>query len=64
MKLVQASTGYSPEERQWAVRMVLGHQGEYESQCEAICSIAGKMGCAAETSRKWGGRPSEGCALN
>jgi transposase-like protein len=27
--------------------------GEHESQWAAICSIAGKIGCSAETLRKW-----------
>jgi transposase-like protein len=29
------------------------HAGEHESQWAAICSIAGKIGCTAETLRKW-----------
>ena len=29
------------------------HQGEHPSQWAAICSIAGKMGCTAETLRSW-----------
>jgi transposase-like protein len=33
--------------------MVLGHQGEYESQWAAIVSVAAKMGCTAETLRGW-----------
>ena len=44
---------YSPEVRQRAVRMVFEHQSDYESQWEAIGSIAGKIGCTAETMRKW-----------
>ncbi len=44
---------YSPEVRERAVRMVLEHQGEYASQWEAIRSIAEKIGCTAETLRKW-----------
>lgn len=32
---------------------VFEHQGEYGSQWEAIGSIAGKIGCTAETLRKW-----------
>ena len=46
-------TRYSPEVRERAVRMVLEHQGEYESQWAALCSIAQKIGCTAETLRKW-----------
>ncbi len=44
---------YSPEVRERAVRMVFEHQGEHESQWAAIGSIAGKIGCTAETLRKW-----------
>lgn len=44
---------YSPEVRERAVRMVLEHQGEYDSQWAAINSIAGKIGCNAETLRNW-----------
>ena len=35
------------------VKMVLEHQGEHESQWAAMESIAAKMGCSAETLRKW-----------
>ena len=44
---------YSPEVRERAVRMVFEHQGEHESQWAAIISIASKIGCTAETLRKW-----------
>ena len=47
------STRYSPEVRERAVRMVFEHQGEYESQWSATGSIARKIGCSAETLRKW-----------
>ena len=33
--------------------MVLEHQVEHESQWATICSIAEKIGCTAETLRKW-----------
>jgi len=33
--------------------MVVEHQGEYDSQWAAIASIASKIGCTAETLRKW-----------
>jgi len=35
------------------VRMVREHTGEHASQWEAIGSIAAKIGCTAETLRKW-----------
>ncbi len=44
---------YSPEVRERAVRLVLEHQGEHESQWAAIASVAAKLGCTAETLRKW-----------
>ena len=44
---------YSPEFRERAVRMLLDQQSEYESQWAAINSIAVKVGCTAETLRKW-----------
>ncbi|KGE50667.1 transposase [Xanthomonas axonopodis pv. vasculorum] len=44
---------YSPEVRERAVRMVLEHQDRHSSQWVAIESIAGKIGCTAETLRNW-----------
>jgi transposase len=44
---------FSPEVRDRAVRMVLEHQNEHDSQWAAITSIAGKIGCSAETLRNW-----------
>ncbi len=44
---------YSLEVHERAVRMVFEHGSEYDSQWEAIRSIATKIGCTAETLRKW-----------
>jgi len=44
---------YSPEFRERAVRTVFEHQGEHKTQWAAIVSIASKIGCTAETLRKW-----------
>ena len=44
---------YSPEFRERAVRMLFEHQAEYGSQWAAMNSIAAKVGCTAETLRKW-----------
>jgi transposase len=46
-------TKYSSEVRERAVRLVLEQAAEYESQWAAISSVAGKIGCTAETLRKW-----------
>jgi len=44
---------YSPEVRERAVRLVLDQRGEYDSEWETMRSIATKIGCRAETLRKW-----------
>ncbi len=44
---------YSPEVRERAVRMVFEHEKDHESQWAAIRSISEKIGCTAETLRKW-----------
>ena len=44
---------FSPEVRERAVRMVLDHEREHPSQWAAIASIASKLGCTAETLRRW-----------
>ena len=47
------SRRYAPEVRERAVRLVFEHQHEHESQWAAIVSVAGKIGCTAETLRSW-----------
>ncbi len=44
---------FSQEVRERAVRMVFEHRGEYASEWEAMEPIASKIGCTAETLRKW-----------
>lgn len=47
------SNRYSPEVQERAVRLVREHRTEYDSEWAAIESIATKIGCTAETLRKW-----------
>ena len=47
------SPTYSPEVRERAVRMVFEHRGAHASQWAAIESIAGKIGCTAQTLCNW-----------
>ena len=44
---------YSPEVRERAIRMVREQREHYDSEWAAIVSIAGKIGCKAETLRLW-----------
>lgn len=44
---------YSPEFRERAVRMLQELQDQHASQWAALNSIAGKVGCTAETLLKW-----------
>ena len=47
------SKRYAPEVQERAVRLLREHQAEYESEWAAMESIAAKIGCTAETLRKW-----------
>ena len=49
---MRKSPKFSPEVVERAVRMV-DAKDQYPSQWPAIESIAGKIGCTAETLRKW-----------
>ncbi len=46
-------TKYSPEVRERAVRLVMETKPQHESEWAAISSVASKIGCTAETLRKW-----------
>jgi transposase len=50
---MRKSPKFSPEVIERAVRMVLDAKDQYASQWAAIESITGKIGCTAETLRKW-----------
>ena len=49
------STKFSPEVRERAVRLVLEleQQEEYDSQWQAIVSVAERIGCTNEALRRW-----------
>ena len=50
---MRKSPKFSPEVQERAVRTVFDAKDQYASQWAAIESIAGKIGCTAETLRKW-----------
>jgi transposase len=50
---MRKSPKFSPEVVERAVRMVFDAKDQYPSQWAAIESIAGKIGCTAETLRRW-----------
>lgn len=50
---MRKSSKFSPEVRERAVRLVLDHQHEHGSEWATIESVAGKIGCKAETLRRW-----------
>jgi transposase len=48
-----ARVKYSREFRERAVGLVFEHQDEYDTQWDAIRSVASKMNVSVETLRKW-----------
>jgi transposase len=50
---IMARKVYSREFRERAVALVLEHQDEYDTQWDAIRSVAGKVNVSTETLRKW-----------
>ncbi len=51
--MTKTTNKFSPEVRDRAVRMVGEHRSDYASEWSAMTSIAGKIGCTAETLRRW-----------
>ena len=50
---MRATKKYPQEVRERAVRLVLDHEQEHDSRWAAVSSIASKIGCTAETLRRW-----------
>ncbi len=50
---MKTSPHFSPEVRERSVCLARAHQGEPELHWVGICSIATKIGCTAETRRRW-----------
>ena len=50
---MKTSERFSPEVRDRAVRLVREQEDVHPSQWAAILSVSEKIGCAAETLRKW-----------
>ena len=44
---------FSPEVREWAVRLVLDTEAQHPSRWQAVMSIASKIGCTPQTLNDW-----------
>ena len=49
----RTSKPYSPEFRERAVRLLMEHRDEYQSEAAALTAIAGKLGCSPDILRVW-----------
>ena len=50
---MERTSKFSPEVRERAVRLVTETRASHDSEWAAITSVAEKIGCTAETLRKW-----------
>lgn len=49
----KSANRYPPELRERAVRMLLEHRGEYDSEPDAIRAISSKISCRYDSLRVW-----------
>jgi transposase len=49
----RTSKPFSPEFRERAVRLVMEHRDEYQSEAAPLTAIAGKLGCSPDSLRVW-----------
>ena len=56
------AASYLPEVQERAVRLVLEGGGDHPTQWSAISLVSAKIGCTAETPRKWVRKPDHDAA--
>jgi len=49
----KTSKPYSPEFRERAVRLLMEHRDEYQSEAAALTAISGKLNCSPDSLRVW-----------